>query len=274
MTESQVVTDAENNYALALSDDELLRYRALAEEAVDFERTEWAAAGIREGASVAEIGCGPGAILARLAELVGPTGSAIGIDADPQAVALAAKEAEGLAQAEVRVGTALESGLEPASFDVVMCRHVLAHNLRADEAPIVEHLASLVKPGGSLYLVDVDFEAFRHCHQDPVLDEMEDKYIAFQRARGCDLMVGLRLGELLAGAGLHVERYLCGGLVQRQPDGSRLPPWAARAAMVAEGFATEEDIARWDEAFIRRESSDQAMLLFPLGKCIAVGRRP
>jgi SAM-dependent methyltransferase len=273
MTEPKVVTEVEKSYALALSDDELLRYRALAEEAGDFERTEWEAAGIQEGATVADIGCGPGAILAQLARLVGPTGSAIGIDADPQAVAVAAKEVEGLVQAEVRAGTALETGLEQASFDVVMCRHVLAHNLRADEAPIVQHLASLVKPGGSLYLVDVDFEAFRHCHQDPVLDDMEEKYIAFQRARGCDLMVGLRLGALMADAGLHVERYLCGGLVQRQPDGSRLPPWAARRAMVAEGFATDEDLARWDEAFIRRESSDQAMLLFPLGKCIAIGRR-
>jgi SAM-dependent methyltransferase len=273
MSEPHADAEFGNNYALALSDDEFLRYRALAQEAVDFERAEWVAAGIQEGASVAEIGCGPGAILKYLAEMVGPAGAVVGIDADPQAVALATQELEGLAQTEVRVGTALETGLEPESFDVVMCRHVLAHNLRADEAPIVEHLASLVKPGGSLYLVDVDFEAFRHCHQDPVLDDMEDKYIAFQRARGCDLMVGLRLGELLADAGLHVERYLCGGLVQRQPDGSRLPPWAARRAMVAEGFATEADVAHWDEAFIRRESSDQAMLLFPLGKCIAVGRR-
>ena len=90
-----------------------------------------------------------------LAERVGTKGSAIGIDADPQAVSMANQEIEGFVQAEVRVGSAMDIGIDPHSCDVVMCRHVLAHN-GGREAQIVAHLASLVAPGGCVYLADVD----------------------------------------------------------------------------------------------------------------------
>jgi hypothetical protein len=33
----------------------------------------------------------------------------------------------------------------------------------------------------------------------------------------------------------------------------RGPTWAARAAMVSEGLATPDDVARWNEAFLKDE---------------------
>ena len=78
-------------YALALSDDEARRYQAMAEDAVTAERELWALAGITMGATVADIGCGPSAEAAVLAEAVGPSGRVYAVDADPQAVRLAAE---------------------------------------------------------------------------------------------------------------------------------------------------------------------------------------
>src|SRR5215469_12765512 len=141
------------SYSLKLSEQELTRYRMMAASAADNEAAEWSAAGIAPGARIADVGCGPGAVLRLLAERVGPDGQAVGIDADPSAVAVAREQTAGLPQARVQAGQADATGLEPGAYDVVMCRHVLAHN-GGREAAIVVHLASLAATGGCVYLVD------------------------------------------------------------------------------------------------------------------------
>ncbi len=64
----------------------MLRYRMMARGAEENEAAKWSLAGIREGARVADIGCGPGAVFRLLAEHVGTKRSVIGVDADPAAV--------------------------------------------------------------------------------------------------------------------------------------------------------------------------------------------
>ena len=262
---------SKTDYALELTDDEAARYRMMAEIAAADEAGDWSAAGIVPGAAVADIGCGPGAILAVVAEVVGPSGHAVGVDRDPQAVAWAGRGVAGSAHAVARVGPADDTGLEPRSFDVAMCRHVLAHN-GGGEAAIVGHLATLVKPGGAVYLVDVDMTSARRLDQEPELD-IDDHYRAFHARRGADLTIGLRLGSLLEGAGLEVERYRCVSKVQRLPVGMRGPQWAAREAMVAEGIATPEDVDRWDAAFERMDRGPERPWTF-IPIFVAVGRQP
>lgn len=262
---------ASADYSLALSDQERARYRMMAAGAAENETAEWTAAGVVDAARVADIGCGPGAVLRLLAERVGPRGFAIGIDADPEAVSMARAEIEGLAQAQARVGSADATGLEPGSFDVVMCRHVLAHN-GGREAAIVAELASLVRTGGSVYLVDIDATAFRLTSSDPDVQDAQDRYLTFQLARGNDLSVGLRLGDLLTDAGLDVERYACRAPVLSLQPGMRPPTWAARHHMVAEGLATDGDLKRWDAAFARLDAAERRPWLFPAA-FVAIGRK-
>ena len=148
------------DYALRLSDDEVARYRLMAEHARAHESELWARAGLGPGARIADVGCGPGAILALLAEAVGSEGEVVGLDSDESAVAAASAliASTGLTNASVRVGKADDTGLPEAGFDVVMMRHVLAHNGGAEQR-IVDHLATLVRPGGALYLVDAHLQA-------------------------------------------------------------------------------------------------------------------
>jgi SAM-dependent methyltransferase len=259
------------SYSLTLSEQERMRYRMMARGAEENEAAEWSLAGIREGARVADVGCGPGAVLRLLAEHVGTKGSVIGVDADPAAVSMAIEEIEGLAQAGARVGSATDTGLDPGSCDVVMCRHVLAHN-GGHEADIVAHLASLTTPDGCVYLVDVDVAAMRNTSNEPDLHDLLECYHAFQRARGNDLSVGLRLGDLLIDAGLAVERYACRAPVLQMPPGMRPPSWAAREDLVAEGFATDDDVTRWERAFVRLDSAEKRPWFFP-GSFVAIGRR-
>ncbi len=251
------------DYTLRLSDAEIARYRFMAQRARASEADLWSIAGIKPGAQIADIGCGPGAVLELLAQAVGPAGRVVGVDGDEEAVAAARAHlaAAGVRNGEVRVGRADDSGLPPASFDVVMLRHVLAHN-GGREQGIVDHLASLVRPGGSVYLLDVDVSAMRLVPTPPDLEDLGDKYVAFHQVRGNDLTVGIRLSHLARAAELELVTYRGWFEISETPPGMRPPPWAAREAMVAAGIATEDDVRRWGAALERSDSAAERPLMF------------
>jgi SAM-dependent methyltransferase len=252
-----------SGYGLKLSGAELSRYQLMADMAAEVERDMWTAAGIVEGAVVADVGCGPGAMSVVLGRLVGRAGQVRAVDSDPEAVdnARAAAARAGLENVSVEVGDAVRTGIEASSVDVVMIRHVLAHNGPA-AARIVAHAADLVRPGGFVYLVDTDSLALRVRPEDPDIEDMSSRYRQWHEQRGNDLSIGLRLAELLESAGLepvdHQGRYQIVPL----PQGQRPPPWAAREAMAAAGLATAADIERWRAALERMDRAERRPTLF------------
>jgi precorrin-6B methylase 2 len=151
-----------SEYTLVISDIEVARYRMMAERAQALEADNWTAAGIVPGATVADVGCGPAAMSVVIAGIVGDKGRVIAIERDPASFAQAQQlvGSSGVTNVDVRQGDATATGIDPESVDVAMMRHVLAHN-GGHEQDIVNHLASLVKPGGSVYLADVDLTAIR-----------------------------------------------------------------------------------------------------------------
>ena len=153
-----------------------------------------------------------------------------------------------------------------------MLRHVLAHNGGAEDA-IVAHLAALVRPGGCVYLVDVDGTAMRTLPEHADLTDLQERYAAFRAARGDDNRAGLRLADRLVRAGLKLVEFRGRYLIGQPPASVRPPSWAAREAMVTAGVATEDDVRRWDRAFQAVQGSPVRPTIFaPIFS--AVGRRP
>jgi SAM-dependent methyltransferase len=264
----------ERRYALQLDPGEVERYRMMAAQARADEADLWELAGIGPAASVADVGCGPGAILPALSDAVGPGGRVKAVDADPEAVAAASAlvAAAGLGNVSVARGRADHTGLEPGSLDVVMLRHVLAHNGGGEDA-IVAHLATLVRPGGCVYLVDVDGTAVRSLPEHADLTDLDERYGAFRAARGDDNRAGLRLADRLARSGLELLEFRGRYFIGQLPATVRPPSWAAREAMVAAGVATEDDVRRWDRAFREVEAAPVPPTKF-VPVFTAVGRRP
>jgi SAM-dependent methyltransferase len=261
-------------YTLALSDGEVARYRMLAALAREDESSDWARVGVAAGATVADVGCGPAAVSVVLAEIVGQEGRVIRVERDPRALAEARVlvEQAGATNVDLRAGDAADTGVDAASVDVAMLRHVLAHNGGREQA-IVDHLAGLVRPGGCVYLVDVEMTAGRSLGLDPDLEDLRERYIEFHRSLGNDPSVGLRLGEFLSRAGLEVIEHGGRWSVVAVPPGMRHPAWAAREAMVRAGLASQADVSRWQVAFERTDASpDRPTVFFPLFS--AAGRRP
>lgn len=259
-------------YTLTLSEAEVGRYRLMAQRAKESESDLWELAGIRPGARVGDIGCGPGAMIPVIADIVGPSGAVVAVDGDESAVAAAKAlvEAAGVPNATVSRGRADDTGIEPGSLDVVMMRHVLAHN-GPTEQRIVDHLASLIRPGGSVYLVDVFLPAMAVRPDIAVFTEMSRRYAEFHAQRGNDLCTGLRLDQLLAAAGLETRAYRGDFLILTPPPGLRPPVWAAREQMREAGVIDDADIARWDAALTEYEAKPPT-LFNPM--FYAVGTKP
>jgi precorrin-6B methylase 2 len=262
------------DYVLTISDEEVARYRLMAEFAKAEESAQWQAAGIAPGAVVADVGCGPAATGVLMAQTVGPGGRVIGVERDPASLEQARQlvAASGVQNIELRAGEATATGIEPGSVDVAVMRHVLAHN-GGREQEIVNHLASLVRPGGHVYLVDVDLTGMRALDMDPELENLFETYAEFHRRRGNDPRIGLRLGKLVKDAGLDlVERGGAYSVIE-VPPGLRPPSWVARDLMLADGVVTQLDIDRWAAAFERQDAATTRPTLFA-SRFWAIGRRP
>ena len=122
----------DTDYVLGTHDDELERlglqhrvWRPVVTEC-------WQRVGITHGWRVLDVGAGPGYATADLAEIVGPTGSVLGIERSARFLE-AAKERchrRGLTNVEFREADLMEVSLGPLGLDASWCRWVLALSLR------------------------------------------------------------------------------------------------------------------------------------------------
>lgn len=260
-------------YALALSDGEIQRYRFMARAAREREAEWWHLAGIREGARVLDLGCGPGLVTIEMAQVVGANGTVVAVDREPDAVASARVllDEAGRPQVVVRRAEAWDTGLEADAFDVVCLRHVLAHNTDEEVARILTHVRWLLRPGGCCYVVESDLTANRIDPPIPDLVDLTDRYIAFLRAVGRNPAAGPTMGSVLVRAGFDVVARHAEYVMPPRGTGVRPPAWAARQAMVEAGIATPDDVARWDRAF--DDHGDAVLAAFVAGH-VVIGRTP
>ena len=100
-------------------------------------------------ARIADLGCGTGTLSVLLAE-VGH--DVVGVDFSPRMVEAATRKAEGVAGVRFLQADAFAPPLIEASYDVVLCRHVLW--AMPDPAVALTRWISLLAPAGRLLLVE------------------------------------------------------------------------------------------------------------------------
>lgn len=150
-------------------------------------------------------------------------------------------------------------------------RHVLAHNGGGEEA-ILAHAASLVRPGGHVYLADIDATGIRNRPTDRDLEDLSGRYWKWHQQKGNDISVGLRLTELSEAAGVETVDYQARYQITAMPPGFRPPSWGGREALQEAGMARAEDLRRWAAAFDRADTlPDRPRIFVPL--FFAIGRR-
>jgi ubiquinone/menaquinone biosynthesis C-methylase UbiE len=113
-----------------------------------------AAVGIEPGDRVLDVGCGTGYFVRMLAQAVGPTGSAVGVDAAPEMVAYARSRSDKKATVSFDVGSAAALSFPDSSFDVVVSSLTMHHLAATDQLPAVREMRRVLKPGGRLLIAE------------------------------------------------------------------------------------------------------------------------
>ncbi|MEO0468778.1 MAG: methyltransferase domain-containing protein [Bacteroidota bacterium] len=161
------------------------------------------------GDEILEIGCGVGALLGEIASDF-PSVRLAGIDIDPGSIA-AAKiylQSKSDSEADLRSGQAQSLPWEKGSFDHVMISWVLEHN--PDPSPILAEAYRVLRPGGSIRVIESDYQGMFIWPPHPAFDALQSAYQAFFALHG-NAMVGRRLGSQLAKIGFEkVKSELAG----------------------------------------------------------------
>ena len=110
---------------------------------------------VAAGDLVLDVGCGLGHEVCRLADLVGPQGRVVGIDANAAMITEARRRGAGLAlPIAFEVGDAHQVRFADDSFDLCRTERVLRY-LDRPEAALAE-MVRLTRPGGSVLVFDFD----------------------------------------------------------------------------------------------------------------------
>jgi SAM-dependent methyltransferase len=147
------------------------------------------------GQRLLDLGCGPGAITAGLADAVAP-GPAVGVDRDAEFVA----QARTLWTADrpnlrFEVGDATAVPLDDASVDVAFLHALLQHV--GSPLDVLREVRRVVRPGGLVAVGDLDMDAYL---VHPTVDGLAAALDLDRRIRRSP-DVGRRLPALLASAG-------------------------------------------------------------------------
>jgi SAM-dependent methyltransferase len=131
-----------------------------------------------EGCRVLDLGCGSGRDVYALAQLVGRTGSVVGVDMTAEQLAVARRHRgfhrdafgyDNVRFVEGYIERLAELDLDPGSFDVIVSNCVV--NLSPDKDEVLRGVHRLLKPGGEFYFSDVyaDRRLAGAVRNDPVL---------------------------------------------------------------------------------------------------------
>ena len=131
-----------------------------------------------EGCRILDLGCGTGRDIYLLAQLVGPTGSVVGVDMTSEQLAVAKEhqsyhsEAFGFDNVTLLQGYIEkldELDLTLGSFDIIISNCVV--NLSPDKNAVLKGVYALLKEGGEFYFSDVyaDRRIPENLQKDPIL---------------------------------------------------------------------------------------------------------
>jgi ubiquinone/menaquinone biosynthesis C-methylase UbiE len=174
-------------------------------------------AGIGPGMKVLDVGSGAGDVSLILADMVGPSGTVMGVDINPELLERARARADtaGLVNVTFKAGDARTVDLDN-DFDAAVGRCVLF--FIKEPSTLVRRLAEHVRPGGVIAFQEPGNATLQPSALPPsaLLDQVWSWIIDLYARAGMDLQAGLRLFSLFKDAGLpdpqmHLDAAVGGG---------------------------------------------------------------
>jgi SAM-dependent methyltransferase len=159
----------------------------------------------------ARLGSGAGDVSFVAAEIVGPEGPVIGIDASPDAVVRATRRAEQGEMANVRfVESDIHVPAPGGPFDAVTGRLVLMYV--PDPSAVLRIQATVLRPGGLVVPIELDVHTARTVPSIPLVGRLMLSIAEVFKRGGIPTSLGPRLWSVLQDAGLQPR-----GMIGIQP---------------------------------------------------------
>ena len=169
-------------------------------------------AGIETGMAVLDVGSGVGDVAFLVAEMVGETGSVVGVDRSPAAVATALERqnARGVGNVSFEVAELGELTFD-AAFDAVVGRYVL--QFQPDPAAVLSRLAACARTGGIIAFHEIDWSDFRSWPRVAVWERVGEVIAESLTAGGASTRAGTELASVFARAGLGTPQLRMAALI-------------------------------------------------------------
>ena len=157
-------------------------------------------AGVVPGDRCVDVGCGGANVSRQLARLVGPRGTVVGVDLDPEVLALARHEVETEELNNVRFHVGDATSIPGGPYDLAYARFLLSHV--GDPTAVLSAMVASLAPGGLVIVEDTDFSG-SFCYPDSAayrrFGELARETV---RRRGGNADIGPALPSLLRAAGI------------------------------------------------------------------------
>jgi 2-polyprenyl-3-methyl-5-hydroxy-6-metoxy-1,4-benzoquinol methylase len=201
-------------------------------------------AGLTAGMHCLDLGCGGGAVALRMAKLVGPSGSVIGVDMDGVKLELARRDAaeQKLGNVEFRQSN-VNDWNEPGAYDAVYSRLLLEHLSRPID--LLRRMWAGVRPGGLLMVEDSDFDGWCCDPPSEAFDFFVRTYIEVARRNGGDARMGRKLHRYFLEAGIPEPLLSVVQPLAREGETKTLPISTleySSEAIVSDGIASSEEV--------------------------------
>jgi ubiquinone/menaquinone biosynthesis C-methylase UbiE len=164
-----------------------------ATELFDFKR-ELSGISVPEGGKVLDAGCGSGIVARYLAQTY-PNAEIIGADQSSDRIEQAKGAAKDFNNLSFQTEDITQLSFGTGTLDVILCRFVLEHLNPENIQRALCEMHRCLKPGGKLYLIDIDGYLYNLYPQSPLVTE----FLAQLTKRGTiDLHVGRKLPAYVA----------------------------------------------------------------------------
>jgi ubiquinone/menaquinone biosynthesis C-methylase UbiE len=229
-------------------------------------------AGIRSGMRVLDIGCGAGDVTMLAAELVGESGTVLGIDRSEAAIEAARARMASIRNVAFEIASPEELP-DDQRFDMVIGRYVLI--FQDDPASFVRASARLARSSGAIAFHEIDdaddYTAFPAAASWTQANDWVTR--AFRHMFPSFDVPG-RLVECFAKAGLDAPNLFC-EVIAGDGERSPIPGWIAGAVrtlmpqIIEHGWASEEaiDIDNLEERLRAEAISAHSQLTAPRQVC-------
>ena len=243
----------------------------LSPEVVRQRRASLDALALRGGERVLDVGCGPGLLLADMAQTVGRSGLAAGLDVNAHMLLLARGRCAALGGAAVLVrGDVTALPFPDALFDAAVSTQV--YEYVDDVARAIAELHRVLRPGGRALVVDTDWGSIVWNAGDPA---RMHRVLEAWLERFADPHLPRSLSRLLADAGFEVERR--DALVLLEPEHDPDTYSVANGRIVADFVVgrrgiTREEVDAWARDLERL--GEEGRYFFSLNRYLFLVRRP